>query len=131
MKEDLCVVFSFVFNIFIVLFSLFLWGAFMLTLDPQGGVIGFSDFKLYSNTFGIFAGMYIVYRIILKQHDSVLLLSLTYVLWIMLLMDYFLTSTHDNIYSTIIILYNCLFYSILFINFYCIEKRKKICSNKI
>lgn len=33
MKEDLCVVFSFLYNIFIGIFSIFLCGIFILTLD--------------------------------------------------------------------------------------------------
>ena len=135
MKEDLCVVFSAVFfcvfNIFMVLFSLFLWGILVVSLDGRGGGLQFSDFKLYSNMFLIFAGMYILYRIILKQHYSVLCLSFTYALWIKTLILYLPTSMHESIYSTIIVLYNFLFYSILFIHFYWIEKRKKICSNKI
>lgn len=130
MKEDLWNVFSFVFNIFIVIFSFFLLFMFIISLDAQDSVIQLDDFKFYSNLFAIFVGTYIIYRIISKQHDSVLIFSITYALWIQVLVNYFLTTTHDNIYSTMIVLYNFFFYTILFIHAYWKEKHTKFCSKE-
>lgn len=129
MKEDLCVVFSFLYNIFIGTFSIFLCGIFILTLDASNGGMNFAEFKLYSNIFLIFIGIYIAYIHISKQYYSIISFSLTYVWWIEVFFAYFFSYKSHNIYSTTIVLYNCLFYTFLLIKFCAIKKRKKsICS---